>query len=171
MIIAGLESLMMLSVLLGTVLMAATAPEGENPMTNQENAPVVRLGYVILYVRDVEASLAFYERAFGLRRRFYNDDAGKAYGELDTGGATISFASLPLAIDQLGQEPQLPERTKPPIGAEIALLTSDVKAVYARAVAAGALPVKEPAVKPWGQTVAYVRDNAGHLVEICTPVQ
>jgi len=29
----------------------------------------MRLGYVILYVPDVPASLAFYERAFGLKRR------------------------------------------------------------------------------------------------------
>jgi len=28
------------------------------------------LGYVILYVNDVAASLAFYEKAFGLARRF-----------------------------------------------------------------------------------------------------
>jgi len=37
------------------------------------------LGYVILYVNDVAASLAFYEKAFGLPRRFFHDDNGKAY--------------------------------------------------------------------------------------------
>lgn len=51
---------------------------------NQE-LPAPALGYVILYVRDVPASLAFYENAFGLTRRFFHDDEGKAYGELETG--------------------------------------------------------------------------------------
>jgi lactoylglutathione lyase len=27
-----------------------------------------------------------------------------------------------------------------------------------------------PTKKPWGQTVAYVRDLDGHLVELCTPM-
>jgi uncharacterized glyoxalase superfamily protein PhnB len=53
---------------------------------------------------------------------------------------------------------------------EVALVTTDVAGLYARAVEAGATTVSEPATKPWGQTVAYVRDNAGHLVEICSPV-
>ena len=39
------------------------------------------LGYVILYVNDVAASLHFYEQAFGLARRFFNDEKGKVYGE------------------------------------------------------------------------------------------
>jgi len=45
-----------------------------------------------------------------------------------------------------------------------------VPALLARAVEAGASVVSEPAVTPWGQTVAYLRDNAGHLVELCTPL-
>ena len=48
------------------------------------STPSVSLGYVILYVKDVSASLAFYEEAFGLSRRFFHDDNGKAYGELET---------------------------------------------------------------------------------------
>jgi hypothetical protein len=29
--------------------------------------------------------------------------------------------------------------------------------------------VSPPEKKPWGQTVSYVRDDDGVLVEICTP--
>ena len=36
--------------------------------------------------------------------------------------------------------------------------------------AAGAVVVKEPQKKPWGQLVGYVRDNNGFLVEICAPM-
>ena len=48
--------------------------------------------------------------------------------------------------------------------------TEDVATAWERALAAGATAVAEPGVKPWGQTVAYVRDPFGVLVEICTPV-
>ena len=134
------------------------------------NTPSVSLGYVILYVRDVSASLDFYEKAFGLSRRFFNDDNGKAYGELETGAACLAFASLQLAQTHLQRDVVAASLDKPPLGVEIALTTADVPALYARALKAGATPVSEPATKPWGQTVAYLRDNSGHLVELCTPL-
>ena len=132
------------------------------------NAP--SLGYVILYVNDVAASLAFYEKAFGLGRRFFHDDNGKAYGELETGATRLAFASLALAREHLKQEIVAASPDKAPLGVEIALNTPDVPALFARAVKAGATAVSEPTTKPWGQTVAYVRDNSGFLVELCTPM-
>jgi uncharacterized glyoxalase superfamily protein PhnB len=132
--------------------------------------PSVSLGYVILYVRDVSSTLAFYEEAFGLSRRFFHDDNGKAYGELETGATRLAFASLELAKTHLQQEIVAASPDKAPLGVEIALVTPDVPALYARAVKAGATAMSEPAVKPWGQTVAYLRDKAGHLVELCTPL-
>ena len=141
-------------------------------MTNEPAAASsLRLGYVILYVRDVDASLSFYEQAFGLTRRFFNDEEGRAYGELETGAARLAFASLKLVTELMGQDPQLADPAKPPLGFEVALTTSDVKAAYERAVAAGAMAVKPPMVKPWGQTVAFVRDLDGNVVEICTPME
>jgi uncharacterized glyoxalase superfamily protein PhnB len=56
------------------------------------------------------------------------------------------------------------------LGVEIAFTTSDVQAAFDQAVGAGAKPVSKPEKKPWGQTVAYVRDNNGFLVELCTPM-
>jgi len=128
------------------------------------------LGYVILYVNDVAASLAFYEKAFGLARRFFHDDNGKAYGELETGAARLAFASIALAEEHLKQKVVAATPGKPPLGMEIALTTPDVPALFARAVKAGAVAVSEPATKPWGQTVAHLRDNSGFLVELCTPM-
>ena len=49
-------------------------------------------------------------------------------------------------------------------------MTDDVPAATARAVAAGARLVSEPQQMPWGQTIAYVGDLNGFLVELCTPV-
>jgi catechol 2,3-dioxygenase-like lactoylglutathione lyase family enzyme len=133
------------------------------------NTPSVSLGYVILYVKDVSASLAFYEEAFGLHRRFFNDDNGKAYGELETGAARLAFYSHELAKAQV-REFVASSADKAPLGFEIALMTSDVPALFARAVKAGATRVSEPETKPWGQTVACLRDSDGHLVELCTPL-
>ncbi len=128
------------------------------------------LGYVILYVNDVATSLAFYEKAFGLARRFFHDDNGKAYGELETGATRLAFASLALAREHLKQEIVAAAPDKTPLGVEIALTTPDVPALFKRAVDGGATVVSGPATKPWGQTVAYLRDNSGHLVELCTPM-
>jgi lactoylglutathione lyase len=130
----------------------------------------VSLGYVILYVEDVSASLCFYTEAFGLDRRFFHVDGKKAYGELETGATRLAFASLNQATEHLKQEVVSASLDKAPLGVEIALVTRNLPAMYARAVKAGATVVSEPATKPWGQTVAYLRDNAGHLVELCTPV-
>jgi uncharacterized glyoxalase superfamily protein PhnB len=132
------------------------------------STPPIALGYVILYVNDVSASLAFYEQAFGLTRRFFNDDHGKAYGELETGAARLAFASFALINEHLKSGESAGSR--PPSGSEIGLVTTDVAGLYARAVKAGAASVSAPATKPWGQTVAYLRDNAGHLVELCSPL-
>jgi lactoylglutathione lyase len=127
----------------------------------------MRLGYVIVYVADVPATLTFYERAFGLRRRFLHES--NAYGEMDTGATALAFAAESL-IALNGVEARLNRQDDEPAGAEIGLVTDDVAAAYRKAVAAGAIAYKEPALKPWGQTVGYVRDNSGFLVEICSPI-
>jgi catechol 2,3-dioxygenase-like lactoylglutathione lyase family enzyme len=149
----------------------SSANPTDNKMTSKDSAtPAAALGYVILYVPDVAATLAFYEQAFGLARRFFNDDNGKAYGELETGSTRLAFASLALIREHLQMEVISTGPDKPPVAVEIALTTPDVRAMFTRALKAGAKAVSEPAMKPWGQTVAYVRDNAGNLVEICTPM-
>lgn len=133
------------------------------------SSPTVTLGYVILYVQDVAASLEFYERAFGLSRRFFHQDGVHAYGELETGGTRLAFASIELGSINLPGGVVAPSMDGPPLGAEIALVSADVPALFTQALRFGATALSEPAEKPWGQTVAYVRDNSGHLVELCTP--
>ena len=126
----------------------------------------MRFGYTILYVRDVEGAVSFYERAFGQRRRFVHESG---YGELDTGGTRLGFASLELARSN-GVNFADPWSDAPAPAVEVAFLTDDVAAAVERAVAEGAVLVTPPKLKPWGQTVAYVRDLDGFLVELCTPV-
>ena len=128
----------------------------------------MRYAYTIMFVPDVERAIAFYERAFGLQRRFVAESG--EYGELDTGATTLSFAQEDFAESGRGlaARPLRPDDAPPAF--EIAFACDDVPAAYATATAAGATPVHEPIVKPWGQTVAYVRDADGAIVELCTPV-
>jgi uncharacterized glyoxalase superfamily protein PhnB len=50
------------------------------------------------------------------------------------------------------------------------MVTEDVETAYRHAVSTGAVEVKAPVKKPWGQVVGYVRDLNGFLVEICSPM-
>ena len=128
----------------------------------------MKFAYTILYVPDVVRAIEFYEGAFGFQRGFVHESG--EYGELLTGPTVLSFASLALANSNLngGVTPSDPQR--PPAAFEVAFSTDDVAAAFARATAAGAVPVSPPKQKPWGQTVAYVRDLNGNLVELCTPM-
>lgn len=125
----------------------------------------MKLGYTILYVDDVRRSVDFYTRAFGLAVKFVHE--GGDFGELDTGGTSLAFSSRQL-MTQLGKNPARADARAPCF--EIALTTDDVPAAVERAVAAGAELIQRPEVMPWGQTVAYVADPDGFLVELCTPV-
>ena len=127
----------------------------------------MRFAYTIVYVADVPASLDFFERAFGLQRRFLHESG--AYGELETGSTTLSFARHDIARGNLGQDYRRAEDGSP-LGMEIGLSTQDVPSAYAKALAAGAQGLTPPTTKPWGQVVAYVRCPDGTLVEICTPI-
>lgn len=125
----------------------------------------MKLGYTILYVPDVRASLRFYEQAFGLATKFLHE--GGDFGELDTGGTSLAFCSLNL-LQQMGKTPGRADVARPV--SEVALVTADVPAAFAWAVTAGATPLQAPEDMPWGQTVAYVADPDGFWVELCTPV-
>ncbi|MEM1302385.1 MAG: VOC family protein [Pseudomonadota bacterium] len=127
----------------------------------------MKLGYTIIYVADVPATIAFYEAAFGLKRRFIHDS--NLYGELDTGETVLAFAGLEAAeMNGLAIVPNDPKG--PAAGWEVCFVTDDVTTAYDRATAAGCTPVSPPSEKPWGQTVSYVRDLDGCLVEIASPV-
>jgi uncharacterized glyoxalase superfamily protein PhnB len=125
----------------------------------------MKLGYTIIYVANVLATIDFYERAFGLQRRFVHES--NLYAELETGETILAFAGEPMAeMNGLAIRPN--RNTDVAAGFEIALVTADPHAAYATAVAAGAAAIKPPAEKPWGQVVGYVRDPNGCLIEICS---
>ncbi|MDQ1167255.1 MULTISPECIES: VOC family protein [unclassified Flavobacterium] len=130
---------------------------------------MIKFGYTILYVEDVEEALAFYENAFGFSRKFISPD--NDYGELITGETTLSFASKKLASQNLKDgfiESSLEDK---PFAIEIGFIVENVPEVLQKATSFGAIMVSEPVEKPWGQVVAYARDLNGFLIEICTEVK
>jgi lactoylglutathione lyase len=126
----------------------------------------MRFGYTILYVADVAASLDFYERALGQRRRFLHDSG--QYAELDTGDTALAIAAHELAAANLPGVYRPGERPGPP-AFEVCFVTDDVQGAFDRAITEGAEAVTPPQTKPWGQDVAYVRDPDGNLVELASP--
>ncbi len=129
---------------------------------------VTKFAYTILYVKDVPQAIAFYENAFGLKQRFIHES--KQYAEMETGETTLAFTANELAKSNLPQGFQENSLSGLPAGIEVGFVADDVSAVFASAVEAGAVAVVEPKLKPWGQTVAYVRDLDGILIEIASPI-
>lgn len=128
----------------------------------------MKFGYTIVYVPSVADALAFYEKAFGFQVRFLHESG--QYGELESGSTTLAFASHALGEMNLGGNFIPVSAAATPPGIELAFVTEDVASAYAKAVAAGAVPLHAPAQKPWGQVVAYVRSQEGTLVELCSPI-
>ena len=126
----------------------------------------MKFGYTIVYVPSVTDALSFYEKAFGFQIRFLHESG--EYGELESGSTTLAFASQALGEMNLGDNFVPVSAAATPPGIELAFVTEDVASAYAKAVAAGAVPLHAPAQKPWGQVVAYVRSQEGTLVELCS---
>ena len=128
----------------------------------------MKFGYTIVYVPNVEASIAFFERAFGIERRFLHESG--TYGELATGETSLAFAAHELGDTNFPGGHVAAHSSKQPLGVEVAFVTTDVLSAHAKAVAAGATQLSAPVAKPWGQVVSYVRCPDGTLVELCTPI-
>lgn len=129
---------------------------------------MIKFAYTILYVTDVEKTIRFYETAFNFTRRFISPD--NQYGELISGETTLSFASASLAKSNIPGGFIESKLSNKPFAQEIGFTCADVADTVNKAVKAGAILVENPVTKPWGQTVAYIRDPEGFLIEICTPM-
>lgn len=128
----------------------------------------MKFGYTIVYVSSVADALTFYKDAFGFETRFLHESG--QYGELNTGETVLAFASHDMGKMNLDGHYQKTDLNATPLGVELAFVTDDVALAYAKAVAAGAVSIKEPITKPWGQVVAYVRSREGSLIELCSPI-
>lgn len=124
---------------------------------------VLRIDHVVLTVRDIERSIAFYERALGMRAVTFGD-----------GRRALAFGDQKLNLHQAGREFE-PKAAAPAPGAVDLCFTTDVPLVdvvaHLRAcgVALEAGPVEKTGARARLRSV-YVRDPDGNLIEVSNEV-
>jgi len=120
-----------------------------------------RISMITLGVRDIEASIEFYEHGLGLPRM--DSPPGVAFFTLD--GTWLAL---------YGREALAEDATVSPEGSGFASFTlahnvgseEEVDRVVAEAVRAGAELVKHPQKVFWGGYSGYFSDPDGHLWEV-----
>jgi catechol 2,3-dioxygenase-like lactoylglutathione lyase family enzyme len=128
--------------------------------------PVGRIG-VILAVRDVDRSVAFYRDHLGFAMEALYDDP--PYATLSRQGVRLSLAEQGHpAPDRPGVSLQVPADPSV-LPAIVVLEVADAASVHARLAAHGVPLLAEPWAPPWGGLRCFVVDPDGYLVEIEQP--
>ena len=122
-----------------------------------------RLGYVILFVRDLERSVAFYRDVIGVPFKLEGD----GYVEFATQGARFGLYDRNRLGELTGQGPEAPDRA----GGEVVFLVGDVDAEAERLRAAGATILTGPVDRPWGHRTLHVLDPDGFVVELAEEIR
>ena len=122
-----------------------------------------RLGYVILFVSDLNRSVAFYRDVIGVPFRLEGD----GYVEFATRGARFGLYDRNRLEELTGQGAELPGAP----GGEVVFLVEDVDAEAARLRAAGAAILSGPVDRDWGHRTLHVLDPDGFVVELAEEIQ
>jgi lactoylglutathione lyase len=120
----------------------------------------MEVGYVILYVGDLEASVRFYRDVVGLAYKF--TDAG--YAEFDAGRVRFALYERRRAEWLTGCA------VAPGAGGEVVVPVDDVDAYAERLTAAGVPLLSGPADRPWGHRTVHVADPDGFVVEFAEEI-
>lgn len=124
----------------------------------------MKFNYVIIYVEDVIKTVEFYQKAFDFDIKFIHES--NMYAEMNTGSVILAFAASEMLKMNIGIEAHKGLKNS----FEIAFSTDDVSGSFEKALKNGAKELKKPEQKPWGQTVGYVEDLSGTIIEICSPM-
>lgn len=124
--------------------------------------------YTILYVQDVNLTISFYQKAFGLEVKFVTPEGD--YGEVITGETTLSFANMELGNSNIKTGFIASNTQNQPFGIELAFVSVDIEETWKQAIDAGAMVLEPIETKVWGQQVGYLKDPNGFLLEIYTPM-
>lgn len=118
------------------------------------------LAYVILYVSDLDSSIAFYRDVLGLPFKF--QDAG--YAEFATHGTRLGLYEQRRAEWLTGQT------VRPGAAAEVVFMVDDVDAHAHRLAERGAAIVSAPADRPWGHRTVHLTDPDSFVVELAQDI-
>ena len=124
-----------------------------NREASQEGVKIEALSAITLSIRDMAASVRFYETlGFTIKH----------------GGVNEDFTSLACGASFLN----LMVQTHAPVEGwgRLIVHVSDVDAVYRRALRAGLTPSRVPSDAPWGERYFHISDPDGHEVSIAKPL-
>jgi lactoylglutathione lyase len=121
-----------------------------------------QVGYVILFVGDLERSVAFYQDVVGLELRV----AGDGYVEFATGGCKFGLYQRDRLGELTGREVIGPNNP----GGEVVFLVEDVDGEAARLRGAGAAILKGPVERAWGHRTLHLEDPDGFVVELAEEI-
>jgi len=119
---------------------------------------------ITLFVEELEATKAFYERAFGLPVVFEDPNSAVfAFGDtlinlLDAGEAPELIAPAPVGVPGAGARFQF------------TLDVDDVDAMCAELTSRGVELLNGPMDRPWGIRTAAFEDPGGHIWEIAQKI-
>ncbi len=122
---------------------------------------VESVGHVILYVRDLDVSAAFYRDAVGLA--FKLRDAG--YAEFVTGETRFGLLERTRASNLINREPI----DGGPAG-EVLFLVEDVDTEAERLRGLGVEFLSGPVDRPWGHRTLHLLDPDGFVVELAQKI-
>ena len=123
---------------------------------------VNRVGYVILFVADLERSVAFYRDVLGVPFKLQGD----GYVEFATQGAKFGLYDRNRLGELTGQGVSRPVEP----GGEVVFLVEDVDAEAERLRVAGATILMGPVDRPWGHRTLHVEDPDGFVVELAVEI-
>jgi lactoylglutathione lyase len=121
-----------------------------------------QLGYVILFVADLERSVGFYRDVIGLPFKLEGD----GYVEFATQGARLGLYDRNRLHELTRQGPDAPESP----GGEVVFLVEDVDAEAKRLQAAGATVLEGPVDRVWGHRTLHLEDPDGFVVELAQEI-
>ncbi len=121
------------------------------------------IDHVVLTVRDIPDSVAFYTRVLGMREVFFGEDR-----------RALAFGGNKLNLHQVGRE-FAPKAAHPAPGAiDLCLLVRTPIAEVVRQLAALGVAIEEGPVERTGAQgpilSVYVRDPDGNLIELSNPL-
>jgi lactoylglutathione lyase len=121
-----------------------------------------QVGYLILFVADLERSIRFYRDVIGLPFKLQGD----GYVEFATRGARFGLYDRNRLKELTGQGPDAPDKP----GGEVVFLVEDVDAEAERLRGVGAAILKGPVDRAWGHRTLHLEDPDGFVVELAQEI-
>jgi lactoylglutathione lyase len=121
-----------------------------------------QVGYVILFVGDLERSVTFYRDVIGVPFKLRGD----GYAEFATRGTRFGLYDRDRLDELTGQEAEAPGRP----GGEVVFLVEDVDAEAERLQEAGVAILRGPVDRAWGHRTLHVADPDGFVVELAEEI-